>query len=322
MNEIIVPLIKDTNSPPVNLDFFNKVIGQEEVVSKIRFYISSHSDTTPFPTMLYTGSQGLGKNYISTKVSKALGRELLEINCSSLDGDKFIEDIVLGRILGDRSKTILFDEAHKIPINVSTILLSFLNPNSAHFNLVPYKNIQIKWDLSKMNTIFATTEAHKMTTPLKDRCEEIYFKPYTNKEVFDILDFYLEEEKINISCDKEELAWACRNRARDSFLMSDNIKRFCRINGTKNFNEESWSSFRKIFNIYPYGLKSQEVTYLKMLAEYPSLSCKGLAIKMGLNEENIESEIEIRLREINFIDNSSKGRFLTQKGKDYLEKII
>lgn len=316
----IVPLVTSDNSLVKGSSVFKDIIGQVEGIKKLVFYADSHSYETPFPTLLFTGSAGLGKNHLANKTADALGRELIVVNCGTIETvEDFIEGVLIDKVAGDKPKTILMDEAHKIPSEVATVLLTLLNPNETNKNVLAYKNWLIEYDLARINMIFATTDAHKIFRPLVNRCEEVYFHTYSNKELYDIICLYL--PGIKIRCDKKDIAYACRGRARDAFLLTQKIQRYCNKQGVKVFDEDDWSEIKEIFSIHLYGLKTEEVTLLKLISECEQISSTNLAVRMGVNVQNIESEIEIRPRELGFIESGTRGRILTEKGKEYLRGI-
>lgn len=297
---------------------FKRIIGQIEARRKLVFFVDSHSKSTPTPTFLFTGSQGLGKTYMAQKMADSLGRELIEINCATIEtSEDFIEGVLIGKVSGDVPKTILLDEAHMLSPEITNILLTLLNPNDTNKNFLLYKNWLIEYDLARINVIFATTDAHRIFSPLLDRCEEIYFSLYSNKELFDMLCFYL--PGIKVICDKEDIAYACRGRARDTFRLSKKIQRYCTMKDIKSFGNNDWNEIKNIFGIHPYGLKTEEVNLLKIIGESEQISSANLAIRMGVNVQNIESEIEVRSRELGFIESGTRGRSLTEKGKIYLK---
>jgi len=137
---IMVPLVTRNAVNNKSLEeLFSGVIGQEEAIKKLAFFVQSDSKTTPFPTMLFTGSQGLGKSYLASKTTKALVRRFVEVNCGTIQKAKqFIEEILLGRVLGETPVTLFLDEAHKLSSEVAVLLLSFLNP---------LLNIRIGWHI-------------------------------------------------------------------------------------------------------------------------------------------------------------------------------
>jgi len=314
--------LKDDPTATIDSKTVNDVIGQEDAKRKLSFFVNSHCKETPFPTLLFTGSQGLGKTYMSEKVAKALGRELVEINCGSISTAKdFMDKVWMGQIFrgGDKPRTLLLDEAHKLSFEVTTLLLSFLNPNSENKNIVSFSDYDFEYNFHTANIIFATTDAHMMFKPLLNRCTEIYFNKYTDGEVYKILNMYL--PKTTLKCDKTEISEACRGRARDAFILSQNVKRYCVMNKTNKLEQEGWNDIKSLFGIHSKGLNSQEFHFLKMLSEYAPISSKNLAIKLGINVNNIEEELEIRPRELGLIESTSRGRALTEIGRVYVGSL-
>jgi len=317
---IIIPLVTQPSNN-LNLSAFDGIIGQAEAIKKLKFFVGSHSAVTPFPTMLFTGSQGLGKSFMSAKIAEALGRDLVEINCGTIEkAEDFIGKVLLDQVANGkgngRGKVILLDEAHQLSPEITTILLSILNPNSSNKNTIAYKNWLLEYDFSNITTILATTDAHKVFKPLLNRCVEVYFHIYSNKDLFGIVQQYLGD--ITIEADRLDIAYACRGRARDAFILSQNIQRYCVMNRTDVLTQAGWEELRAIFSIHSMGLKTSELELMKALETSGPMSCNNLAIRLGVNPNNIESELEIRLRELGLIESSPKGRCLTNEGLEYL----
>ena len=316
----IVPLVTGIDEIEADPSVFSKVIGQKEACNKLAFFVESHSPATPFPTMLLTGAPGLGKTFASGKVAEALGRELVEVNCGTYDTtNAFVEGVLMSMVMGDNPKTILLDEAHKLSSEVTTILLTLLNPNESCRNYLRYKNWILEYDFSKINVIFSTTDAHKMFKPLLNRCVEVYFHSYSEAELYRILKSYLPKVKIDTS--RTDISCACRGRARDAFVLAQHIKRYTAMRDTNVLDEKGWKELKGVFGIYPHGLNSQEIQLLKILKKHAPLSCRNLAIHMKVNERNIESELEVHPRSLGFIESGPKGRRLTKEGKTYLTSI-
>ena len=302
-----------------NTKVFKGIIGQVEACKKLDFFANAHSQETPFPTMLFSGSQGLGKSYMAQKVAEALGRDLVEINCANVETVEELFEIFSKKVISDWHKTILFDESHKLSQEITTFLLSMLNPNKSQKNEISFGLQSFMYEFAKINVIFATTDSYKMFKPLLSRCTEVYFRLYTHDELLKMLSFYL--PNVSFKCDNEDLAYACRGRGRDTFLLAENLKRFVRLNNIASIDSNGWANVKDILGIHAKGLTTQEIDYLKILKMHEPISAHSLAIKMGINVQNIESELEIRLRELNMIDNSPRGRCLTNEGNNYLAQL-
>lgn len=314
-----IPVINGEQQLVNNPSVLERIIGQKEAKNKLAFFIKSSSVKNCMPTLLFSGSQGLGKTYTAYKVAEALGRELIDVNCRTIiTANDFMEKVIFSRVCGTTTKTILMDEAQQLSDEVSTILLTLLNPSTSHVNHINYKSGQLEWDLNKINVIFATTDAYRLPRALVNRCTEIYFKLYSNEELFRILKSYTGNVTLGVSLQKE-LAYACRGRARDAFILSDYINRYCAMYNVNVFGKDGWAEVKDVMGLCPCGLKSQEVALLRVVEDNSPISLNNLAIKMGVNTFNIEDEIEPRVRELGFIESGTRGRVLTNEGKKYLE---
>ena len=70
------------------------------------------------------------------------------------------------------------------------------------------------------------------------------------------------------------------------------------------------------------GLTTQEVKLLKTLNECGPISCNSLATILGVNECNVEEELEVRPKELGLITIQSKGRSLSKTGEKLLPQLI
>jgi len=322
--ECTAKLVTGDDIPQSRPEVLRNVIGQEEAKKKLGFLVAAHSEDTPFPTVLMSGSQGLGKTYMSAKVAEALGRDFIEINCGSMLTRKdFVEDVLMRQVAGNRQKTLLLDESHKLTSEITTILLSVLNPNESHTTTLNYRQgINLLYDFSKINIIFATTDAHMMFAPLLSRAKNIYFNLYSNDELFRMLDSYLNGIKLTRDdAVTTDIAYACRGRGRDTYMLAEDIRRYCHTVKSDVLDASGWVALRDILDIHPMGLYSQEVELMKVIGESGPISCRNLALRLGVNEHNINAELEVRPRELDLVTSCSRGRILTAKGEEYLRSI-
>jgi len=310
---MLIELGKVIKPPVIDFKHLEGIVGQSSVIKKLRLFTMSHSDRTPFPTLLFTGSHGLGKTFLAEKVAKVLGRKFISVNCGSIKKKDDFMDSVFPAINGP--STIFLDESHNLSKDITTVLLTLLNPTSDHKNEIEHNGFKFSYDMKNINLIFATTDAHMMFRPLKNRAFALYFSSYSNEDLIDILNLYLKD--ITLDCNLKEVADACRSRARDAFLLSQNIIRHSIISGSKVITDKDWNDISETFEIYPLGLNKQEVDLLELIKDHGPISCANLALKLYVNEDNIKSEMEIRLRELGLIENTTKGRQVTDEGLKY-----
>jgi Holliday junction DNA helicase RuvB len=315
-----ITLVTEISDDPF-VSEFDGFIGQKSAVKQIEFFIKSHSDETPFPTLLLSGSHGLGKTYLAEKTAGMMNRRFVSINCGEMKkSSEFIEKVLMPISYYSVPTTIFMDESHNLSNDITTLLLTLLNPSSSKENRISYLNGEVVYDMRNINMVFATTDAHHMFGPLKNRCTSIYFYPYENSEIIDILKFYL--GGITLKCNLSKLADACRSRARDAYVLTQNIKRYCSLNSLNYLDNKHWDELKDIFDIRPCGLRREEVNLLKVIANHGPISCANIALKLMVNEDNVKSELEIRLRELGFIASTTKGRVLTNEGKGYIDVYV
>ena len=317
--DVQIELIRKTDETPVRCDFY-RVVGQDAAKNKLAFFLKSNSPNSPMPTFLFTGSHGLGKTYMAGTIANSLGRRFIEVNCQTLETTKdLVEKILLDKVIGEKPVTLLLDEAHRLNDSVTTLLLTLLSPNKSGKNLLEYKDCRIVFDLTRINTIFATTDSFKIFPALVNRCETIYFHQYNNKELIEMLRMYLPD--IVLKCSEEEIAYACRGRGRDAYLLAQKVKRYCGSQNISVIDSAGWEYLKSIFGIHELGLNDQELDLMNIISASGIISCSSIATKMMISEEAVEAEIEPRPRELGLITNSSRGRQLTPEGIEYLKNV-
>lgn len=91
-----------------------------------------------------------------------------------------------------------------------------------------------------------------------------------------------------------------------------------------NTGELKNSNIKDIFNkigVFSEGLNKLDIDYLKIVNNHKSISLQGISQNLSLDKSSIENKIENYLVKNNFITINSKGRSLTQRGIEYLEKL-
>lgn len=318
---VVVPLINGNNNCKKDTSVLDDIVGQDGLKKQLNFFINSVSPSTPFPTVLLTGSKGLGKTYTSSKIAKALGRKMVELNCSHIkDTEDFINNVLLKQVMGEEEVCLLLDESHELQFEVTNFLLSILNTGNKDGKFrFQHNHIDIEYDMNKINVVFATTDAYMMFSPLVNRCREIYLQPYSIEETKQMLKKYA--SGVNISVDGDDIAYACRKRARNAFSMAQDIIRYCNMQNTNEFNNDGWDYIKDTFGFHDLGLRCQELSMLKVLAEKSPIAVKNLAVILGLNKNNIEDEISIWPRELGLINTESRGISISEEGREYISKI-
>ena len=121
---------------------FDGLIGQDNVKKKLSFYLKAFNKTSICPFLNFVGAKGLGK----TEFAKAFARNLtnedgskrpfIEINCSTIkNNEAFFEQIFLP-VIANNEVTILLDEAHALPKDLTNAFLTIFNNNLFFITLI------------------------------------------------------------------------------------------------------------------------------------------------------------------------------------------
>jgi len=318
--EVLIRLVSGDKPSVVDASIFKNLIGQKQARSLLLFYLERFDPTMPFPTLLFTGSQGLGKTFFASLIAKALGRVFISVNCKQIVTQKQFLDYIIDKAMDDKQNTILLDEAHMLSDEITTVLLTALNPNQEYVNYLRYGAASLEWDMRKINVILATTDAYEIFEPLRNRTKEAYFFPYSDEEIYEIIKLYLPDIKLSDRIKAKDLALACRARARNAFLLSQDIDLFVRAKSTNMFTPEDFSKLKTALGIGPLGLVEAEMRLIDAIAKNGPISAANLAMVLMVNETNVRRELEVRPRELGLIESTPKGRVLTESGGAYMRK--
>ena len=233
--EEIVPKIEYKLTKFNMSNYFSDLVGQDAVKRKLTFYLNAFHKTSQAPFLLMTGAKGLGKTEFAKNFAKNLHNQdgekraaFLELNCSTIkNNEQFFEQIFLPLIC-DNEITILFDECHELPQDLTMAFLSIFNTESNSRKNFEWNGMNFEFNFMKQTFIFATTETDKIFPPLKDRLTIVDFEPYSKKELAEIVKLLRTDPDIFITDECiQEVATTIRGNARSAVKMQKEINLYC-----------------------------------------------------------------------------------------------
>lgn len=301
---------------------FKSLIGQDQVKSRLGFYANLFNAGYVVPPIMLNAAKGLGKTafakefHTATKKGK---RKFMEINCGSIrNAEQFFEQVFLPQIAG-KEVTVLFDECHALPKDLTDIFLTAFNIEDAKKKTVSVAEGFVEFDFQKQIYLFATTELHKLFDPLKDRLTIIDFKQYTDGELVKIM-----KGKVDwIDYDHgviENIVHTVRGNARSAIKRVLQIQSWCELNRISKMCHTEWNKMKKKFGILPFGLTNIEIQILQALSKRGACSLQMLSAITGMSRQAIQQEAENNLLRKGFMDIDGK-RKITTKGTKILEQI-
>ena len=139
---------------------FDHLIGQANVKKKLDFYLKGFEATSICPFLNLVGAKGLGKTLFAKEFAKHLKnsdgstRPFLELNCSTIkNNEQFFEQIFLPLILNNEI-TILFDEAHALPKDLTMAFLTIFNTEKTHTKEFVWDEQTFTFDFKNKKSIF------------------------------------------------------------------------------------------------------------------------------------------------------------------------
>ena len=306
---------------------FPTIIGQHPAKRKFEFYIKAFERTGIVPNIMLTAPKGAGKTMLARAFARNLimpntmqPKKYIELNCATIKNlRQFVETIMIPYMQNEEA-TFLFDECHMLPKDVTMALLTITNPNKNNFNTFSYEGSDIEIDFKKLTFLFPPTEPQDVFHALIDRMERIDLDDYSYDELGQIL--LLNTEKIKFSGDivSKDIAPALRGNGRSAQKMATNIKSYVAANKTKTFKLSDWKELCRILDIMPHGLNKTELRYLRTLHREGTVRLYNLAAKLQMTRSAIQSDAEIYLQKLNFIEATNNGRQLTIQAKEMFEK--
>ena len=306
-------------------NYFDHLIGQDNVKKKLNFYIKAYKATSVCPFLNLVGAKGLGKTLFAKEFAKHLHnsdgskRPFLELNCSTIKNNRqFFEQIFIPIIMNNEI-TILFDEAHALPKDLTMAFLTIFNTEKTNSKEFVFEDQTFTFDFTKQTFIFATTESDKLFPPLKDRLTTVDFEPYSKDNLGDIIK--LNCEGINFSDDSiEMLSTTVRGNARNAVMRSKEIVLYCESENQNTFEEKDYLQLTDLLGILPFGITCTERQILEILAQRGSCKLQTLSAVTGLSPTALRRDHEVYLLRRNFMQIDGE-RKITNNGKQLINSI-
>lgn len=306
-------------------DIFKGLVGQDNVKKKLKFYLKAFNKTSICPFLNFVGAKGLGKTEFAKAFAANLTntdgsqRPLLEINCSTIkNNESFFTEIFLP-IISNNELTVLLDEAHALPKDLTMAFLTIFNTERTHLKEFTWQEQVFTFDFSKQTFLFATTESDKLFPPLKDRLTTIDFEAYEYDELGEIVKLNIPD--VNITPDAlEEVSKTTRGNARSCVMRAKEIMLFCEAEMNPTFDLPAWKKFCDTLGILPHGITCTEKELLEILNARGCCTLAMLSAVTGLSRTALQRDHEMYLLKKNFMEIDGK-RKITQVGQKVLTSV-
>lgn len=292
------------------MEYYNKfrpkeiedIVGQTPITSLLKHW-KVNSKKIPH-TILLSGPSGTGKTSIAYIIRELLGSTYkIEINGAvqtGVDDMRELQSNLCHKGFLSQSKVCIIDECHKISGSGWNSLLKIMENPPEHVYF-----------------IFCTTDAAKLSNPVKSRCHVITFKPLSSRSMLYLVDRVLSSE--NFTLDRkisDKLVDTCNGNAR--YLLSK-MYLLRNINSTPEALELLDSNIEEV--------EAVELCRLLLKKAYNEEYFIRLGQKLNRLRSSMSAE-NLRLLVINYIgsvafnkiDNNNASAFI--RSRSQLEDLI
>lgn len=305
--------------------YFPDLVGQNSVKKKLSFYLDAFHKTSQSPFLLMAGAKGLGKTEFAKAFAKNLynqdgeKRAFLELNCSTIkNNEQFFEQIFLP-IIADNEVTILFDECHALPQDLTMAFLTIFNTEANSRKTFEWNEMTFEFNFRQQTFIFATTETDKIFPPLKDRLTNVDFEAYNEEELAEIVKLCAPEVNFTDEC-LAEVASTIRGNARSAVKRAKEISLYCGANESNHFDMDNFRDLCDSVGILPYGISNTEKQILQILKDVGSATLTGLSAKLGLSKTALQRDHELYLINKSLVEIDGK-RKITGRGLELCKAL-
>jgi len=298
----------------------SEYIGQDKLKKQLKLIIDSAIIRQQLPEhILFYGQPGLGKTTLASLISKELKANFKVISAPSLSK---IGDLV-SLLMNLEDNTVLFiDEIHRLKAPLEETLYTAME--SRQVDLVMGKattSKSMRVDLPSFTLVGATTLLGKLSKPLKDRFNTIfYLEAYEPREILEIIDKNSQTLKLKLTDSaKTILCRRCRGIPRITNNLLKRLRDYQLVHRYKELDENLVEEILQELGIFSNGLTSTDITYLQAL-QRGTTGIKTISSILLEEADTIETVTEPYLLHLGLVDKANDGRKLTAKGLDFLKK--
>ncbi len=303
---------------------FDDYVGQEHIKKNLAVLIGAAKERGHNPEhVLFYGPPGLGKTTLAHVIAREVGANIKITSGPSIERVGDLAAILTNLQPGDM---LFIDEIHRLNKTIEEVLYPVMETGKLDIMIGKGPSARtVQLDLPPFTLLGATTRFGMLSAPLRSRFSGGAFRLefYTPTEIGTILNRSASILGINLpSHAMESIAARSRQTPRIANYLLRRIRDYAQMHKS-DINEDTVVKAFDMLGLDQHGLGAQDIYIMKTIIEKFNngpVGIKNLAAALGEDEGTIEDVIEPYLIQLGFLERTPRGRTLTEKGREYLQK--
>ncbi|HOX95958.1 MAG TPA: Holliday junction branch migration DNA helicase RuvB [Candidatus Woesebacteria bacterium] len=300
--------------------------GQPQVVKSLQIAIkAAKSRKEPVEHVLLYGPPGLGKTTLAHIIANEMGVNLKVTSGPALTRAGDLASILTALEPGD---VMFIDEIHRLNKPVEEALYPAMEDFAIDIILgkgPAAKNLRL--DLSPFTLIGATTQAGRISSPLRDRFGIVHrLRFYEPKELQGII--LKAADKLHFSLDDDsalEIAKRSRGTARIALKLLRRVRDFNLVEHQSKSNHENTKKSLEFYEVDEEGLDATDRRLLEAIIDQHAGGPVGLETLAALISESVDTISDLYepyLLQSGFLGKTNRGRIATPKAYIHLGRTL